>query len=83
MPIAQNEIESPQDIFLKAKQVRSRYGDCSHMWIQRRQNDAGFPDPTYFGGLRFWKLSELEKWDAIQKAKPRDRASRRFSVARS
>ena len=83
MPVVQNETDLLQDIFLKATQVRARYGGCSHMWIERRQKDAGFPAATYFGGLRFWKLSELENWDAGQKAKPRARAVRRFNMARS
>jgi predicted DNA-binding transcriptional regulator AlpA len=71
MPIVQNEIDSPQDVFLKAKQVRQRYGDCSHMWIERRLKDAGFPLPTFLGGLRFWRLSDLQEWDEAQKDKPR------------
>jgi predicted DNA-binding transcriptional regulator AlpA len=83
MPIVQNEIESPQDIFLKARQVRARYGDCSHMWIERRQKDAGFPAPTFFGGLRLWRLSDLQGWDESQKAKPRPCASRTFKSVRS
>jgi predicted DNA-binding transcriptional regulator AlpA len=83
MSIIQNETASPQDIFLKAKQVRARYGDCSHMWIERRQKDAGFPVPTFFGGLRFWRLSDLQDWDESQKDKPRTRASRGFKAFRT
>jgi hypothetical protein len=83
MSVVQNQIESPQDIFLKARQVRARYGDCSHMWIERRQKDAGFPAPTFFGGLRFWRLSDLQDWDESQKAKPRPRANRAFKAVRS
>ena len=83
MPIVQNDIASPQDIFLKAKQVRARYGDCSHMWIERRQKDAGFPVPTFFGGLRFWRLRDLQDWDETQKDKPRPPASHGFKAVRS
>jgi len=64
-------------------QVRQRYGNCSGMWIERRQKDAGFPAPTFFGGLRFWRLSDLQGWDESQKAKPRPRASRAFKPVRS
>ena len=81
MPIVQNDIASPQDIFLKAKQVRARYGHCSHMWIERRQKDAGFPVPTFFGGLRFWRLSDLQDWDETQKDK-RPPASHGFKAVR-
>jgi hypothetical protein len=83
MPSIQNDLDSPQEIFLKAKQVRARYGDCSHMWIERRQKDAGFPIPTFFGGLRFWRLSDLQDWDKTQKHKPRPAASYRFKAVRS
>jgi predicted DNA-binding transcriptional regulator AlpA len=83
MPIVQNEIDSPQHVFLKAKQVRVRYGHCSHMWIERRQKDAGFPLPTFLGGLRFWRLSDLQEWDQAQKVKPRPTARRGFKGERS
>jgi predicted DNA-binding transcriptional regulator AlpA len=78
-----SEVESPQTIFLKARQVRTRYGEVSHMWLVRRQNDAGFPIPTFFGGLRFWRLSDLQAWDESQKDKPRPPASHGFKVVRS
>lgn len=63
MPIAKND-----DCYLNASQVMARYGDCSHMWIIRRQADAKFPSPVYFGRLRFWKLSELIAWERKQAA---------------
>jgi hypothetical protein len=69
------EVEIPQALFLKARQVRARYGDVSHMWLVRRQKDAGFPAPTIFGGIRFWKLSDLERWEKDQKAAPTIRAN--------
>lgn len=61
------QVEIPQTLFLKARQVRARYGDVSHMWLVRRQRDAGFPSPTILGGIRFWKLSDLERWEKDQK----------------
>ena len=64
-----SEVEIPTALFLKARQVRARYGDVSHMWLVRRQKDAGFPSPIFFGGIRFWKLSDLERWEADQQAK--------------
>jgi hypothetical protein len=49
---------------IPAAQVRARYGDVSHMWIERRLNDdSGFPRPRYIGRLRFWLLEELEVWE--------------------
>src|ERR1019366_1176431 len=38
-----SEVEIPTALFLKARQVRARYGDVSHMWLVRRQKDAGLP----------------------------------------
>jgi hypothetical protein len=62
-------------LFLKARQVRTRYGDVSHMWLVRRQKDAGFPSPTILGGIRFWKLSDLERWETDQRAAPKIRTN--------
>jgi predicted DNA-binding transcriptional regulator AlpA len=65
------------DLYLRTRQVQARYGGCSHMFIERRlANDPTFPRPVYFGRMRFWKLSELEKWEAAQAAyKPKRRAA--------
>jgi len=75
------EVEIPQALFLKARQVRARYGDVSHMWLVRRQKDAGFPSPTFLGGIRFWKLSDLERWEADQKTARKTQANRLLSTA--
>ena len=71
MPIT--KVEIPQALFLKARQVRARYGDVSHMWLVRLQKDAGFPLPTILGGIRFWKLSDLERWEKDQRTAPKNR----------
>ena len=69
------QVEIPQALFLKARQVRARYGDVSHMWLVRRKRDAGFPSTTIFGGIRFWKLSDLERWERDQETAPNIRAN--------
>jgi predicted DNA-binding transcriptional regulator AlpA len=74
---------SDVDIYLKAAQVRQRYGDCSGMWIRRRIADAGFPEPIFLGGLRFWKLSDLELWEVDQKNAPKARPARDMKQARA
>lgn len=79
---AETENDFPQDIYLKAAHVRLRYGNCSDMWITRRQKDAGFPDPIYFGSLRYWKLSDRARWEGDQKAAPKSRAARDMKRAR-
>jgi predicted DNA-binding transcriptional regulator AlpA len=74
---------SEDDIYLKAAQVRQRFGNCSDMWITRRQKDAGFPEPIFLGGLRFWKLSDLERWYRDQKTAPKTRPARDMRAVRS
>jgi hypothetical protein len=69
------QIETSHIVFLRARQVRARYGDVSHMWLVRRQKDAGFPPPTILGGIRFWKISDLERWEGAQKTTPNIRAN--------
>ena len=63
--------ETTNETFLSANQVRHRYGGRSHMWIERRLADpeSGFPRPTKFGRLRFWKLAEIEAWERAQATK--------------
>jgi hypothetical protein len=36
------------------------------MWIVRRAKNAGFPAPIYFGRRRFWRVADLDAWDAEQ-----------------
>jgi hypothetical protein len=78
-----SEVETQPTLFLKARQVRARYGDVSHMWLVRRQKDSGFPSPSFFGGIRFWKLSELERWEADQQPNSKARATRDMKAARA
>ena len=49
---------------------------------QPRIADAGFPEPIFLGGLRFWKLSDLERWDRDQKDAPKSRPARDMKAAR-
>jgi predicted DNA-binding transcriptional regulator AlpA len=52
------------ETYVGIKQVRSRYGNCSDMWVWRRLRDeSGFPKPIDISGRRFWKLSELIAWE--------------------
>jgi predicted DNA-binding transcriptional regulator AlpA len=50
--------------WVSARQLRKRYGDRSHMWVERRlKNDADFPRPIKIGRLRFWDLDQLEAYE--------------------
>jgi predicted DNA-binding transcriptional regulator AlpA len=51
--------------YLTASQVVQRYG-TSTSWILRRQRHDGFPPCVKFGRLRFWRLAEIEAWEARQ-----------------
>lgn len=53
--------------FLAGPQVQARYGK-SHVTIWRWAKDPelGFPKPMQINGLNYWKLSELEAWEAAQ-----------------
>jgi predicted DNA-binding transcriptional regulator AlpA len=56
-------------IYLNSAQVRSRYGGISQMSLWRWLHDPamGFPQPLYFGRLRFWRLHALQQWERGQK----------------
>jgi predicted DNA-binding transcriptional regulator AlpA len=73
------------DVYLRTRQVRERYGNTSHMFIERRlANDKTFPKPVFFGRLRFWKLSDLEGWEKAQATRSgKARPARDTSAARA
>lgn len=49
-------------------QLRVRYGERSENYIPRLIEQKGFPKPYRFGGgrLLYWKLEEVEAWEAAQ-----------------
>jgi len=52
--------------YVTVAQLRERYGDVSHMWIERRlKRDHTFPRPVKLGGssLRMFDLDQLEQWE--------------------
>jgi hypothetical protein len=58
--------------YLPAKGVKARYGDKSDMWIERVQDrDPPFPRPAFYvGGKRFWRVADLEAWEATLPVAP-------------
>ena len=54
--------QSNDSEFLTAAQLMARYG-VSHMWLVRRMARDGFPKPSYFGRLRFWRRTDIEQWE--------------------
>ena len=73
--LIENRKRTPKNFFLESSPGPR---DVSHMWIERRRKDADFPPPVYFGGIRFWKLSELERWEFNQTVKPTVHSNRGF-----
>jgi len=63
-------MESHQTTYLPAGAVRARYGvsDMS-LWRWLRDEALGFPAPIRINRRRFWKLAELEAWEASRATK--------------
>jgi len=64
-------------MYLPGPQVEHRYnrtGMTIHRWLSDPAMD--FPRPFYFGRYRYWKISDLEDWEARQAAKPAGRFCR-------
>ncbi|MGY8709536.1 hypothetical protein RAD16_27660 [Bradyrhizobium sp. 18BD] len=55
--------DDPQ-VLISAAKVRARYGNVSHMWIERRlKDDPDFPPPLYIAKRRFWRIADLIDWE--------------------
>jgi hypothetical protein len=54
------------EVFLPAAQVKRRYGDITDMTLWRWLHDKalGFPQPAEIAGRRYWRLSELQRFEA-------------------
>ena len=59
------------DVYLTARQVRERYGNCSDMAIWRWLHDEklNFPKPLVINARRLWKVTDLEAFEAQQSQK--------------
>ena len=64
--------EKLSENFLPASSVWNRYGVTSmtiHRWLA--DPDLQFPRPFYLGRFRFWRIAELEAWEAKQPRVPK------------
>ena len=61
-----------QQTYLPSSAVRARYG-VSDMTIWRwlHNDKLGFPAPLRINGRRYWRLIELEAWEASEPAESR------------
>jgi predicted DNA-binding transcriptional regulator AlpA len=59
-------VQSNDAAYLTASQICERFG-VSLMWIVRRLQDSGFPQPIRFSdsktSRRFWRLADVEAWE--------------------
>lgn len=60
---------SPPDGYLPARHVRKRYrvSDMT-IWRWLRDEQMGFPQPVYLGRCRYWRIADIEAWEASQAA---------------
>jgi predicted DNA-binding transcriptional regulator AlpA len=62
--------------FIPARAAAARYS-TSLRTIDRWLLDdrLGFPAPVYLGRMRFWRITDLEAWEAKQSERSRDAAA--------
>jgi predicted DNA-binding transcriptional regulator AlpA len=70
----------PSKRYVRAAQVRRRYGDITDMTLWRWTHDPeiNFPQPEYLNGRdRFWDEAKLDAYDRAQARQARRRAASR------
>jgi hypothetical protein len=59
-------VPAPTKKYLTLNQLRERWGNCSHMFVERRlRADPDFPKPMRFDGgrTRLFALDEVEAYE--------------------
>lgn len=58
--------EDKDEVFLPAARLRRRY-NITDMTLWRWENapELGFPQPVEIAGRRYWRLSELQQFEAL------------------
>lgn len=75
-------VESSGDLYLRIADVRARYGNVSHMWVERRlHDDPSFPRPQYISKRRFWRLGDLVAWERANASSRKGRTAADATVA--
>jgi len=50
--------------YITTKQLRERWGNCSHMTIERKlEKDETFPKPYFLTRVRMWDLADIEEYE--------------------
>ncbi len=63
-------VPSPDSAFVPARKVWERYGVTAmtlYRWL--RDERMNFPQPTYLGRFRYWRLSDLQAWERSRSSK--------------
>lgn len=65
-------VERDGAVYISVAQLRQRYGNVSHMWVERKlKSDPDFPRPVTFGSMfRFFKLADVEAYERAAAARP-------------
>ena len=68
---------STGETYITAPQLRTRFGGRSDVWLWRLLKDerANFPKPLIVRSQRYFSLSELEAWEASNRATGKQEAS--------
>jgi predicted DNA-binding transcriptional regulator AlpA len=64
------------ETYITAPQLRQRFGGRSDVWLWRLLNDerANFPKPVVVRRCRYFPLSEIEAWEASNRAPSKQEA---------
>lgn len=55
--------EQDDDRMVPTAEVQRRYGQVSHMWVERRlKDDPTFPKPFYISRRRYWRVADSEEY---------------------
>lgn len=67
---AKQEANPARQTFLTGPQVQARY-QKSHVTIWRwvKDTELDFPQPIQINRLNYWKLADLERWEAAQEGR--------------
>jgi hypothetical protein len=60
--------DDSQKVYIPATKVRERYGGISDMslWRWERNPEMGFPAPITINRRRYWRLTDLERWEYLR-----------------
>ena len=64
--------QAPDRKYITTKQLRARWGNCSHMTVERKLKfDPKFPRPYHFLRTRLFDLAEIEEYERNAAREPR------------